>query len=131
MDTRTIATIDHCAAASKEGRIHFGEVVATLSAAGVESYWADYRSGVTTYYLASGDCHRVPVPQPEIPIAASFDLEAVRRAIRGAQQDAIRYPEFVRMTRAAGCVGYMVWLAGRHVTYFGRRGEMHVERFPD
>jgi hypothetical protein len=27
-------------------------------------------------------------------------------------------------------MGYVVWLAGRHVTYFGRRGATHVERFP-
>jgi hypothetical protein len=40
------------------------------------------------------------------------------------------YPEFLRLSRAAGCVGYVVWLAGRHVTYFGRRGETHVEHFP-
>jgi len=25
----------------------------------------------------------------------------------------------------------MVWIAGRHVTYFGRKGEMHVEHFPN
>jgi hypothetical protein len=30
----------------------------------------------------------------------------------------------------AGCVGYIAWLAGKQVAYFGRRGETHVERFP-
>jgi uncharacterized protein YbcV (DUF1398 family) len=34
-------------------------------------------------------------------------------------------------TMDAGCVGYTVWIAGRHVAYVGRRGEVHVERFPD
>lgn len=41
------------------------------------------------------------------------------------------YPEFKRATMAAGCVGYVVWMAGSHVDYFGRKGETHVERFPD
>lgn len=131
MNPDTIATIDRCAAASNEGRIHFGEVVATLAAAGVESYWADYRTGTTTYYLGSGETHLTRVPQLGVAVAFAFDAAEVQRAIRGAQQGNVHYPEFVRLTRAAGCVGYMVWLAGRHVSYFGRRGETHVERFPD
>ncbi len=131
MDPRIAATIDRCSTASKEGRIRFGDVVATLAAAGVESYWADYRGAATTYYLATGDVHATEVDQPHVPIAEAFDAAGVQSAIRGAQRDEVRYPEFVRLTRAAGCVGYVVWLAGRQVTYFGRRGQMHVERFPD
>ena len=36
----------------------------------------------------------------------------------------------MRLSMLAGCVGYIVWIAGRHVTYFGHRGEQHVEPFP-
>jgi ketosteroid isomerase-like protein len=54
----------------------------------------------------------------------------VRAAISGAQRGEVAYPEFVRRTVAAGCVGYDAWLAGRHVVYHGRRGEQWVERFP-
>lgn len=131
MDAAVKATILRCAEASKAGEWHFGRVVATLAEVGVESYYADYRSGATTYYLADGECMAVGVPQPDVGIPTPFDAEAVRRAIRGAQRDEVRYPQFVRLTRAAGCVGYLVWLAGRHVVYFGRLGETHVERFPD
>jgi uncharacterized protein YbcV (DUF1398 family) len=49
---------------------------------------------------------------------------------RGAQQDAIRYPEFVRRSRAAGVIGYWAFLTGRKVIYFGRQGEQHIENFP-
>ena len=28
-------------------------------------------------------------------------------------------------------IGYTVWIAGRHVACLGRRGETHIERFPD
>ena len=41
------------------------------------------------------------------------------------------YPEFKKLSQAGGCVGYVVWIAGRHVTYVGRKGETHVEKFPD
>ena len=64
-------------------------------------------------------------------IADTFDAEAVRAAIRGAQQGVVMYPEFKHLTCLAGCAGYTVWITGRHVSYFGRKGEMHVERFPD
>jgi hypothetical protein len=30
-----------------------------------------------------------------------------------------------------GCVGYTVWMAGRHVSYYGRKGETYIERFPE
>ena len=67
---------------------------------------------------------------PSSPVADVFDAEAVRASIRGAQRGEVRYPEFVQRTVAAGCVGYIVWITGRHVRYFGRRGEDHVEPFP-
>jgi len=66
----------------------------------------------------------------EVPVAEDFEIEAVRAAIRGAQCGRVMFPEFLRLTRAAGCVGYMAWLAGRHVAYYGRLGQMHVEHFP-
>ncbi len=40
-------------------------------------------------------------------------------------------PELKRPSQLAGRIGYTVWIAGRHVTHDGRRGETHVERFPD
>jgi hypothetical protein len=30
----------------------------------------------------------------------------------------------------AGCVYYIAYLSGKKVIYFGRKGEMHVELFP-
>jgi hypothetical protein len=49
----------------------------------------------------------------------------------GAHQGRVMVHAFKRLTQAAGCVGYMVWITGRHVTYLGRRGEVHAARFPD
>lgn len=131
MNPSTESTIRHTAEASNAGRIHFGEVVAALVGAGVESYAVDYRARRFTYYLPDGETLTLDQPAPDTPIAEAFDADAVRAAIRGAQRGELMYPAFKHLTQAAGCVGYTVWIAGRHVTYLGRRGETHLERFPD
>ncbi len=117
--------------ASDAGDLHFGEVIGRLMAAEVESYHVDYRSGRTTCYGADGTTLDFGFQRPAQPIAATFDGDAVRAAIRGAQLGEVMYPEFKLLTQRAGCIGYSVWIAGRHVTYLGRRGESHVERFAD
>jgi len=131
MTPKVEQTITECAEASAAGRIHFGEVVATLVGVGVESYLVDYRAGRTTYYFPDGEVLTLETHHPHETVADSFDAPGVQAAIRGAQQGVVMYPEFVHLTKQAGCASYVVWIAGRQVTYFGRRGETHVERFPD
>jgi uncharacterized protein YbcV (DUF1398 family) len=67
---------------------------------------------------------------PLTAIAAEYSGEGIVAAIRGAQADAIRYPEFMRRSAEAGVIAYWAFLTGRKVVYFGRKGEMHVEEFP-
>jgi uncharacterized protein YbcV (DUF1398 family) len=131
MHVSTEKAIRELAEASNEGRTHFGAVVSALAQAGVESYDVDYRACRTTYYLPSGETLALEQHAPDAGVAATFDAAAVQAAIRGAQSGAVLYPEFKRLSQLGGCVGYTVWIAGRHVTYFGRNGETHVERFPD
>jgi uncharacterized protein YbcV (DUF1398 family) len=131
MDARVKQVIEDCARASNDGTAHFGEVVQTLLGVGVESYYADYRAQCLTYYLPGDEALQVPLPGVDGTIAQAFDAAAIQSAIRGAQRGEVMYPEFKQLSQAGGCIGYMVWLAGRHVTYYGRRGETHVERFPD
>ena len=130
MDANTKELVERCAAASLAGRIGFGEVVAALDEGGVESYRADYRLGETRYYWPSGATHGVALPTPAGEVGQAFDAHGLQAAIRGAQRGEVKYPEFIARSMAAGCVGYVVWIAGRHVSYFGRRGEVHVEPFP-
>jgi uncharacterized protein YbcV (DUF1398 family) len=130
MSPEVYAAIQDCAALAHMGKLHFGEVLRRLSAAGVEAYHADYRDGQTRYYLPDGATTAVLLGHDHPPIAEAFDADALQEAIRGSQRGDVRYPEFIVRSCAAGCVGYVVWIAGRHVTYFGRRGEQHVERFP-
>ncbi|PCC71576.1 Ketosteroid isomerase-related protein [Nannocystis exedens] len=125
-----LQVIEDCARRSHAGTIDFATVVTRLAAAGVEAYHVDYRAGRSVYYTADDQAHAFALDLQEPAIGAEFDGLAVQAAVRGAQQGAVNYPEFVRRTRAAGCVGYDVWIAGKHVVYHGRRGERHIEHFP-
>lgn len=131
MEYATESIIRETLNASDAGRIHFGEVVGALVAAGVESYAVDYRAARATYYLPDGDTLTLDLAAPSAPIAAEFSLSGLRAAILGAQRGEVMYPQFKQRSQAAGCVGYTVWLAGRHVAYHGRKGETHIEPFPD
>lgn len=105
-------------------------MIEKLITAQVESYHVDYRVGRATYFLSTGESLDMNMDKPKNSIAENFDPDAVRSAILDAQQGKIMYPEFKGMTQAAGCIGYTVWIAGRQVTYYGRKGETHIEKFP-
>jgi uncharacterized protein YbcV (DUF1398 family) len=130
MNQNTKDVIEKCAHQSHAGLLSFPEALGRLVEVGVESYFADYRNQSTTYYLSSNEVCTVPMEMPLVEIPNSFNKDGVVSAIRGAQSDVVRYPEFLKLTMAAGCIGYIVWIAGRHVSYFGRQGEVHIEHFP-
>ena len=131
MNENTRSLIQSTFEASNKGCIHFGEVLGQLMSVQVESYQVDYRSGRITYFLPNGETLDLDFEKPEDGIAQSFDGNAVRSAILGAQQGTVMYPEFKHLSQAAGCIGYTVWIEGRHVAYYGRKGETHIEGFPD
>jgi uncharacterized protein YbcV (DUF1398 family) len=116
--------------ASNEGRIHFGQVIDKLLEAGAESYSVDYRCGRVTYYMPCGKTLTLELEVAKTDIALEFNASGLKAAILGAQRGEIMYPEFKRISQEAGCIGYTVWIAGKHVTYYGRNGETHVEYFP-
>lgn len=130
MDSTKQSLIRESFAASNEGRIHFAEVIKQMMEAGVESYSVDYRGHATTYYLDNDEVLSVTMEPTPVAIGKDFDAKAMHEAIRGAQRGAVMYPEFKRLSIQAGCIGYTTWIAGRQVTYFGRKGETHVEHFP-
>lgn len=130
MDNHIKQIIEESVAAAYAGTRDFPTHVAAVAAHGIESYRVDFRQHASSYFLPSGDSHTIEMASSHVPIADAFDEDAVVTAIRNIQQGQIEYPEFVERIMRAGCVGYVVWIAGRHVSYFGRRGEMHVEHFP-
>jgi len=122
--------IDAVAMATQQGKMTFPQVVKRLLEVGVESYFVDFAAKQKTHYLADGSTHTVPMILDPGPIAAEFNGAALVAAIRGAQADTVRYPEFVQRSTAAGVIGYWAFLTGKRVSYFGRKGEQHVEEFP-
>jgi uncharacterized protein YbcV (DUF1398 family) len=128
--TQTVkAILAECAHASDEGRITFPEVVATLLAAGVERYHVDLQ-GVRSYHLRNGLSETVVGAPVAVPVAERFSAADVAAAIRASQNGEIGYREFCGRIAQAGCPGYIAFLAGRRVLYYGRDGDCHVEHFP-
>lgn len=115
---------------SEEGKLHFPVVVRALIDAGVESYEADLIRGQRTFYAADGETQVEPALQRHPPVAEEFSAGGLRAALRAAQADKIRYPEFVRQITESGVMGYRVFLTGRRAVYHGRKGEIHIEEFP-
>lgn len=130
MNPQQISTIQECNALTNAGKISFGAVVAKLMAIGLERYHADYTRHERTYYMPDGDSLVLPSTHPSEQIARDFSAKGVESAVRQAQRGEIVYPDFLKQTFAAGCVGYFVQITGRQVIYFGRNGEQHIEKFP-
>jgi uncharacterized protein YbcV (DUF1398 family) len=126
-DTETIREV---LAESHDGQLIFPQVVQRMLAAGVTSYFVDLLRSEDVAYLADDTTLTVKMHLPLDPVAEEFSKSAVVAAIRAAQKDEIRYPEFMRQSAAAGVVGYWAFLTGKKVVYFGRKGEFHVEEFP-
>lgn len=130
MNSTVKDVIKQCSKDSYEGLLSFPEVLGRLINVGVESYSADYRNQSTTYYFSNNEAITISMKFPGLVISKEFNKEGVVLAIRSAQSHMLKYPEFINLTMSAGCVGYMVWITGRHVSYFGRQGEILIEHFP-
>jgi uncharacterized protein YbcV (DUF1398 family) len=121
---------EECTRGSDAGTLSFPEVLGKLGDAGVERYVADLVRNEKTYYRADGATCVVQTEPAERQPETGFEAAGVEAAIRSSQARSIAYSEFCRRVLAAGCVGYVVSLAGRRAVYFGRGGETHVEPFP-
>lgn len=117
-------------AQSHAGKLIFPEVVGRMLAAGVESYFIDLPRAQSIVYLIDGATLTDKIDIEFDSVAAEFSKPQVIAAIRAAQSDEIRWPEFMRLMAAAGVVGYWAYLTGKRVVYFGRQGDMHTEWFP-
>jgi uncharacterized protein YbcV (DUF1398 family) len=123
------SVIHEVLAESQAGQLIFPEVVRRLLEAGVESYFCDLARGEEIFYAPDDKTHVEKMILSRAPIAEEFSSSGVVEAIRRAQADTIRYPEFMKRSAAAGVIAYWAFLTGRKVIYFGRKGEFHVEEF--
>ena len=130
MNSEQAQVIQDCAHGALSGKRTFPEIVSQLTGIGVERYHADYGRQEITYYLPDGDSLVVATPHPAHATAIDFSPSAIEAAVRQSQRNEHTYLDFIRKTKAAGCVGYFVQITGRRAIYFGRNGESHVEHFP-
>jgi uncharacterized protein YbcV (DUF1398 family) len=124
-----IQAIHDTLAESHAGKLIFSEVVSRMLVAGVESYFVDVPRSEDIVYLNDGTTLVEKMHLPLDPAAEEFSKPGIVAAIRTAQRDEIRYPEFMRQATAAGVVAYWAFLTGKTVIYFGRKGEFHLENF--
>jgi uncharacterized protein YbcV (DUF1398 family) len=124
------AVMHEVMAETQAGKLIFPEVVRRLSEIGVESYLVDFATGKETFYTAAGETYVEAMTLHPTSVAADFSKAGIVAAIRGAQADTVRYPEFVKRATHAGVIAYWAYLAGEKVVYLGRKGEMHIEEFP-
>ena len=130
MDTAIRDVMIEASRASDEGNQSFGEIVKQLADAGVERYHQDFSRSERTYYLPNGESEVVRNESVGTTPTGAFSARGVEAAVHAVQAGAIKYKEFCRQVMEAGCVGYLVSIAGRRVVYYGRTGDTHVEYFP-
>jgi uncharacterized protein YbcV (DUF1398 family) len=123
--------VSEAARATLDGLIPFPEVVRRLIETGVEYYHVDYVALRKCFYNATGDVVTTPIAYEGLPpVAADFDAPGLRAAILDSQRHGQHYRDFTRRAMEAGVQGYIAFLRGQRVTYWGRRGDQHTEWFP-
>ena len=128
MESKIVA---EAARATLDGSIPFPEVGRRLIETGVEYYHVDYVALQKTFYSASGEIIRTTINYEGLPpVATDFNLDSLRAAIFDSQQNGQHYREFSKRAMNAGVQGYIAFLRGKRVTYWGRSGDQHTEWFP-
>jgi uncharacterized protein YbcV (DUF1398 family) len=123
--------VTEAARAALDGSIPFPEVVRRLMETGVEYYHVDYAGLQKRFYSAAGDVVTTPISYEGLPrIAADFNAAGLRAAILDSQRHGQHYRDFTRRAMEAGVQGYIAFLRGLRVTYWGRGGDQHTEWFP-
>jgi uncharacterized protein YbcV (DUF1398 family) len=132
MDTKIQDIARQCLEGAESGTMTFPQIVGTLMAAAFDGYLVDLRLGQATYYLQEGEGLELPIHLSSVAVAAEFNVDIVKAAIREAQAliPGYTYKGFCDKVKRAGCAGYLVTFLGRRVLYFGRTGETHTEYFP-
>lgn len=115
---------------SFNGEINFGQVIAQMIEAKVESYRVDFVRKETTYYMPDGENLVLPLPFEDHKLAELFCSDGIQSAIKASQRGELKYRQFIPKALDSGITSYVVYINGKKVIYFGRNGETHTELFP-
>lgn len=128
MNTQIVSEVSR---ATLAGTMPFPEIVGRLIETGVESYHVDYVTLLKTFYGFAGDAVTTPITYEGLPeVSVDFDQAALRAAILDSQRNGQHYRDFTIRAMEAGVQGYIAFLRGQRVTYWGRGGDQHTEWFP-
>ncbi len=132
MEQNQIEIAKNCLSKAENDTLNFPQIVGNLIAARFESYTIDFRLSKAFYFMPNGEAVTLDTNKINVEIGKDFDVEAIKSAIKEAQQqvEGYTYKGFCEKTIKAGCVGYIVSFVGKRAIYFGRTGEIHVEHFP-
>jgi len=123
--------VTESAVATLNGTMSFPEIVGKLIETGVEYYHVDYVALRKTFYSSTGDIVTTPITYEGLPqVASDFDLAGLKTAILDSQRHGQSYRNFTMRAMKAGVQGYIAFLRGQRVTYWGRGGDQHTEWFP-
>ncbi|MCE6990801.1 DUF1398 domain-containing protein [Dyadobacter sp. CY323] len=105
----------------------FPYFIKNLKAIGVDNYEVKVTNHKRTYTSVTGDKLIISGDMPEFECAETFELEAVKAAIKRNQEGVTDYPTFLREIGAAGIHTYVADLAGMMVIYQGPNSEYEYE----
>ena len=113
----------------------FPQTVAALQDLNVSRYHVDFIGCTSTSYVRGPTSHAKTVHIASLPshgsgVTDAFDHEALKAATQQVRQGKLTYPEFAGKCMDAGVVGYLTFIEGKRVMYFGEKGDYHLEWFP-
>lgn len=119
---------------SPEG-LTFPQTVAALLDLGVTRHHVDYAASIATAYKTDSTTHKFEidvahVPVPEVHPATKWNGAGLVEAINLVQRGESTYAELSQLCVDASVTGYLAFLTGKRVVYYGSQGEMQVEWFP-
>ncbi len=113
----------------------FPQTVTALIDLNVPRYHVDYMGCTTTSYIRDTASRAVTVHVASIPSHGSgavgtFNREQLKVTLQAVIRGKLTYPEFASGCIDAGVVGYIAFIDGKRVVYYGEKGDHHVEWFP-
>ena len=121
----------HITKGALDGSINFPTAINILMEHDVEAYHVDLIRQEKTFFLANGQSHRENFILPLLEIQLAFNHDGVIQAIKDAQASKGTYIEFLQQIAHAGSNYYIVYISRKKVIYFGRKGDFHIENFPN
>ncbi len=54
----------------------------------------------------------------------------INKSLQKVQSKEVTYEEWLKLAMQSGVSDYSVFITGHQCSYYGRKGEVHVEKFP-